>query len=120
MSVFEKLKKGVSTAGTKVSAAMEVNRLRMQVSLKKKEIEREFRSIGEAYFANYLKTEKVDIDAVLRPHCENIVAIQRDIQELERKIQKLNHEKKCACGKTVPQQAKYCPFCGRLLEEEKD
>ena len=118
MSFFDKLKKGVSEAQTKVTVTVEVNRLRMQISSKKKDIESEYRKIGEAYFANFTATEKKDIAALLDSHCENILAIQKEIREIEEKIKEINNEKSCECGKIVPRETKFCPSCGHKFEDE--
>jgi len=118
MSFLDKLKKGVTEAQTKVTVTVEVNRLRMQISSKKKDIESEYRRIGEAYFANFTGTEKKDIEPLLNSHCENIVAIQKEIREIEEKIKEINNEKSCECGKIVPRETKFCPSCGHKFEDE--
>ncbi|MES6927192.1 zinc ribbon domain-containing protein, partial [Cutibacterium acnes] len=88
------------------------------ISAKKRDIEMEYRRMGEAYFANYTAAEKAAVDTLLDPHCENIIFLKKEIQELEQKIKAVNNEKTCECGKVVPRDTKFCPSCGHKFGEE--
>lgn len=117
MSFLDKFKKGVAEAGTLAKVTVEVNRLKLQISNKKKEIQEHYLRIGEAVFQIRQEAESEDKLAAIDEWCSQILGIQAEIKELELKINELSNEKTCGCGKVLPLDAKFCVSCGHKFEE---
>ncbi|RNB92427.1 zinc ribbon domain-containing protein [Brevibacillus fluminis] len=114
MSIFDKLKQGVNDAGQKAKAAVEQNRIKAQIQASQKQIEEKQTFIGGIVYRQY--EHEHDSTSSLPPAvetaCQEIAQLQVEIKELDRKLKELNNEKDCTCGKVVPLDTKFCPFCG--------
>jgi len=121
MSLFRKItesvSKGVSTATEKAQQTVEITRLHAQISGKRKEAEKLLQSIGETVFEGYQAKDLSQMEAKVSPACEQIVAIQEEIDALEDRILQLRNEKECECGKKVPSDTRFCPDCGHAFPE---
>lgn len=117
MSFFDKFKKGVADAGTMAKVTVEINRLKLQISNKKKEIQEHYLQIGEAVFRIRQEGESDQKLEAIDNWCNQILSVQANIKELELKIKELSNEKTCECGKVLPLDAKFCVSCGHKFEE---
>lgn len=117
-NLFDKFKKGVSDASNKAKTIVDVNKIKMQVSQKEKEIEVEYKGIGEIVFNAFKNDNSENIDELIQDKCNIILAKQEEIRQLNQKIGELNNEKECVCGRLVPIDTKFCPSCGHKFEEE--
>ncbi|WP_018757469.1 zinc ribbon domain-containing protein [Paenibacillus terrigena] len=117
MSFLDKFKKGVAEAGTLAKVTVEVNRLKLQISNKRKEIQEYYLKIGEAMFQIRQEEESDAKLTSIDEWCAQILSIQADMKDLELKIKELSNEKTCACGKVLPLDAKFCVSCGHKFEE---
>lgn len=118
MSFFDRFKKSVSEAGALAKVTVEVNRLKLQVSSKKKEIANLYETIGETVFQTFTENGGDISRANVEEHCRAIIGLQKEIGEIALKIQELSNEKTCSCGHTVSLDAVYCPKCGSRFEEK--
>ncbi|MWV42376.1 hypothetical protein GRF59_01920 [Paenibacillus sp. HJL G12] len=117
MSNFlNKLKQGVSDAGKKAQQTVESTTLKFQVSSKEKDIEKNYTEIGRIVYRS-LETESSFIpNAEFQKYRESILGLELEIEELNKKIQHLQNLKECGCGKMLPADASYCPFCGQQFQ----
>ncbi|MCJ8012437.1 zinc ribbon domain-containing protein [Paenibacillus sp. KQZ6P-2] len=117
MSNFlNKLKQGVSDAGKKAQQTVESTTLKFQVSSKEKDIEKNYTEIGRIVYHS-LETQSSFIpNAEFQKYREAILGLEQEIEELNKKIQHLQNLKECGCGKMLPADATYCPFCGQQFQ----
>ncbi|GIP26006.1 hypothetical protein J23TS9_11360 [Paenibacillus sp. J23TS9] len=117
MSNFlNKLKQGVSDAGKKAQQTVESTSLKFQVSSKEKDIEKNYTEIGRIVYRS-LETESSFIpNEEFTKYREAILGLEQEIEDLNRKIQHLQNLKECGCGKMLPADASYCPFCGQQFQ----
>jgi predicted RNA-binding Zn-ribbon protein involved in translation (DUF1610 family) len=121
MSFFKKLSetvsKGVSTATEKAQQTVEITKLNVQISGKRKEIEKLFTTIGESVYEAYLEKDQSLAQVKVVPISEEITAIRNEINALDDRIKAIRNEKDCVCGKRVPFDTRYCPSCGHAFPE---
>lgn len=118
MSIFDKLKRGVSDAGTLAKNQIEVNKLKLQVSKNKSQIESIKNSLGRKVFEHRHNSE-FSI-ALFEEEFQMIDALQQKITELEISIHEIYDEKFCACGELNPIDAKFCKACGQTLNAKSE
>ncbi|BFH62296.1 MULTISPECIES: zinc ribbon domain-containing protein [Paenibacillus] len=117
MSNFlNKLKQGVSDAGKKAQQTVESTTLKFQVSSKEKEIEKNYTEIGRIVYRSLETQSSFVPGAEFEKYQEAIITLEKEIEELNRKIQLLQNLKECGCGKMLQADASYCPFCGQQFQ----
>lgn len=118
MSIFDKLKQGVSNAGNTAKNTVEETRLRSKMKKNLEEIDTYLLVIGKEIYIKG-KNDKLVLNEHIENNIEKIDTLyQRNIR-LEKEIQKVWNQKSCVCGKTVNLDSKFCPSCGHKFEEEK-
>lgn len=116
MGFLDKVKSGLNDAGNKAKILVDVNRLKLQNSSKRKEIEEIQQQIGQLVFeAAVGRRVEVGIHE-LQPKYDRILELELEIQENKAQINALSDEKECVCGKTAPLEAKFCSSCGRTFD----
>lgn len=132
MDLLKKLKSGaskaadvaqqtVSKAADVAQQTVELTKLAAQVTVRKREIDKYLSQIGqEVYEAHKAGDPSLAADRVAE-WCRAIDGLHETIATLERQMRYLRHERSCRCGKAVPGDARYCPYCGRpqMQEEER-
>ncbi len=116
MSFFDKIKKGVSEAGQKAKITVEVNRLKLQISAKRRDIETKYKLMGEAYFQAHMQGSTEGLEPELQAYSEDVIRLLEDIAEMQARIKDISNEKSCACGKVVTLDTKFCPNCGHQFD----
>ena len=117
MSFFDKLKKGVSDTTALAKVTVEINRLKLQVSSKKKEITELQTNIGILVYEQY--TDSVERQDDIASICVRIQEKYVEMNIILSKIDELSDEKKCVCGITVARSARFCPECGHHFFDEE-
>lgn len=120
MSFLDKLKKGMTEAGNKAKITVEINQIKLQIHSRKKDIEAQYKLMGETYFNHYVHASQEDVRTLLNRYCEKIISIQNEIEQLQEKIKEISNEKSCVCGQVVPRETKFCPSCGHKFDEESN
>jgi hypothetical protein len=115
MSFMDKVKSGFSEAGSKAKTVVEVNKLKLQIGNKQKEIEKLYQNIGRAFFLNAAGRTADGAEADYTPSIENILRLEQEIEENQKQIKVLSNEKDCVCGKPAPLEARFCPNCGHTF-----
>lgn len=117
MSFFDKFKAGVSDAGNKAKTLVEINRLKLQNSGKKSDIDEQLLEIGKVVFAateagNWPPDQESIQDYVVRIH-----QLKFEIEQNLLHIANLTDEKVCrSCGNSSAINAKFCASCGQTFE----
>lgn len=117
MSFFDKFKAGVSDAGNKAKTLVEINRLKLQNSGKKNDMDEQLLEIGKVVFAaseagNWPPDQESIQDYVARIH-----QLKFEIEQNLLQIANLTDEKVCRnCGNSSAIHAKFCASCGQTFE----
>lgn len=117
MKFFDKLKQGANGAGGKAKGIIEVNKLKIQVSQKTKEIDETLQNIGKTVFDLYQKKNMDELLNLVEAQLQFCIDKKEEIKSLEIKIKELINEKDCPeCSKVVPLETKFCSSCGYRFE----
>ncbi len=111
---FDKLKQGASDTAKKAQQAVEVTKLKSQIS--SKEIENHFMHLGESVFNAFRENDLSNAELSIRSRSEQVIQLQKEISDLQLKITEVRNEKKCVCGKTVVLDSKFCQSCGHRFD----
>ncbi|WP_432662811.1 zinc ribbon domain-containing protein [Wukongibacter baidiensis] len=121
MSFFDKLKKGASEAGEKAKVIIEINRVKMQISQAQKELQDEFKKIGETTFELYKKGNFDGLSELIEGNCNNCLKKLEEIEALELEAKEITDGKKCPdCNKVVDYDTRFCSFCGYKFETQDE
>ncbi|MBP1155014.1 MULTISPECIES: zinc ribbon domain-containing protein [unclassified Paenibacillus] len=113
---LSKLKQGASRAADKAQQAIEVTKISAQIHSKRKQLDQNIYQIGLEVYEAYKSADLSMAEKSVRMYSQENQALEVQIRELEEQIRLLKHEKRCACGLSVPEQAKFCTDCGARLE----
>ena len=118
MSTWDNLKGSLFAAGRDVSQkakeVSEVAKLKMDIHTKEDFIEKQFASLGRAYYeANKENVSEADAEqfAVIKEAFEEIERMKQQVLDIQGVVQCPN------CGKKVPADNSFCSDCGTKLEE---
>lgn len=114
-SIFDKIKQGASEAGKQAKIAVEVNRLKMQVNMKQKEMDEKYMEIGKSVYQ--AQQTGINNHEELVGYFSQVAAIQDEITGILKKIDEFRNGKECVCGNTVDLDAKFCANCGYRFPE---
>lgn len=114
---IDKVKRGASAATKMAQITLEVNRLKLQISAKEKEIAQIFQRMGETAYQALQNDALENVKKELQEYAELIQHKKMEVSEMENEIRKLRTEKLCpACRKTVPADMQICYRCGYNFE----
>lgn len=116
---FNKMKQGVSDAGKKAHNTVESATLKMQISSKEKEIDKNYTDIGRIVHQSIARKESMIPINKLQKNQQIILKLEKEIEHMQRKVQQIQSQKECGCGKMLPADATYCPFCGQQFHTVK-
>lgn len=120
MSFFDKLKTGMSEAGSKAKVLVEVNKLKLINVSKQNEINGLYKEIGEKVTLSAELGQELQI-AYFSEQLEKIAMLKTEIEQNQLKIANLSDDKQCPnCQRMIPIDAKQCPHCNNsfLIEEQ--
>lgn len=116
---FNKMKQGVSDVGKKAQNTVEAATLKMQILSKEKEIDKNYTVIGRIIHQCVTRKESMIPTAKIQKYQQIIVKLEHEIAHMQRKMQQNQNQKECGCGKMLPADATYCPFCGQQFHTVK-
>lgn len=121
MSFLDKLKTGVSEAGSKAKILVEINKLKLVNVGKQNEINGLYKEIGEKVTQAAELGQELKL-AFFSDQLEQIAILKGEIEQNQLRIVNLSDDKQCpSCQSTLPIDAKECPNCNNsfLIEEEQ-
>lgn len=119
MSFMDKVKSGLSEAGSKAKLAVETNKLKTQLAGKQKEIEKHYSEIGRIVFRFEAGRSEEGEETDYQSRVQSILQLEQESIEINKQIKLLSNEKGCACGKSVPLDTRFCPSCGHTFPESE-
>ncbi|OAB42455.1 double zinc ribbon domain-containing protein [Paenibacillus glacialis] len=116
---FNKMKQGVTDVSKKAQNTVEAATLKIQMTTKEKEIDKNYAAIGRIVHQSVARKESTIPLAEIQKYQKAIVILEQEIAQMQRKIQQIQSQKECGCGKMLPADATYCPFCGQQFHVVK-
>jgi len=121
MSFLDKLKEGVTGAGSKAKLLVEINRLKVVNIGKQNEIDKQYKEIGRLIFENEnagaASLEWAEFKLKLEPTLMNIQHLKWEIEQNLQQISNLSDVRVCkSCGSQVPIGIRECSKCGHSAE----
>jgi len=121
MSFLDKLKTGVSEAGSKAKILVEVNKLKLINVGKQNEINGLYKEIGEKVTQAAELGQELKL-AFFGEQLEQIAMLKSEIEQNQLRMINLTDDKQCPnCQSSIPIDAKECPNCNKsfLIEEKQ-
>lgn len=116
MSFIDKLKLGMTEAGSKAKILVEVNKLRLINSGKNNEINTLYQEIGKLVVAASEQNEVVD-SSQCQLLVEQIQILKHEIEQNKLQMNNLSDHKECAnCSRPNPVDSRYCMKCGHVFK----
>lgn len=124
MGFFDDLSKKASE--TYKNTAEKTNKLTREMKLKslinddKNKIEKIYAEIGKKIYEKHIREESIDIKSELAEECAKIDAYSKEIEDMNMEMLTLKDLRLCKkCAAQISINAKFCPSCGALQEENK-
>jgi len=118
MSAWDNLKGSLFAAGRDVSQkakeVSEVAKLKMDIHTKEAFVEKQFATLGRAYYeVNKDNASEADVEkfAVIKEALEEIERMSQQVLDIQGVVQCPN------CGKKMPADNSFCSDCGTKLDE---
>ena len=123
MGFFDDLTKKASE--TYKNTAEKTNKLTREMKLKslmnddKAKINSIYCEIGKKVYEKHIRQENIDIKSELAEECSKIDAYSKEIEDMRIELLQLKDLRMCkVCAAEIPLNAKFCPKCGSMQEEE--
>ena len=123
MGFFDDLTKKASE--TYKNTAEKTNKLTREMKLKslmnddKAKINNIYCEIGKKVYEKHIREENIDIKSELVEECSKIDAYSKEIEDMRIELLQLKDLRMCkVCAAEIPLNAKFCPKCGTMQEEE--
>ncbi|MVO99893.1 zinc ribbon domain-containing protein [Paenibacillus lutrae] len=110
-----KIKQGAAEAGKRAQQTIEVNRLKLQIAAKQKDMQKLYTQIGEIVYEAY-KHEDPYPDSQVAAVTGDLSTLDAEIKAMRDRMYSLYDEKSCECGHVVAIDTRFCPNCGRKFE----
>jgi len=112
LGFLDKIKQGATEVGKQAQLAVEVNRLKLQISGKQSEKAKQYTQIGEAVYMK-CKDEVLRQVPELGEQCKQIEALEEEIAVLEKKLNDFKGLGCCSqCNEPIDANVKFCSKCG--------
>lgn len=116
MDFLQRIKKGAGKATEKAQNAVEISKLNNQISNIEREMGIYFQRMGQVFYEGYRDSDMSKAEKEMMDLAKTCDLLSEEKDEVRVKIAALRNERLCACGKVVPEEAIFCPYCGRKLE----
>lgn len=117
--VADTLTEAADTVGKKTEEVIEVQKIRSQISMLRRENEKAFQDMGRILYTKYQDGESVDPSCAAL--CEEIEKHMEAIEEYEKKLVELRGKGFCKeCQTPLSKGMAYCPTCGAKVENEEE
>ncbi|MNU51551.1 Double zinc ribbon [compost metagenome] len=117
MDFLQRIKKGAGKATERAQNAVEISKLNNQISNIEREMGIYFQRMGQVFYEGYRESDMSKAEKEMMDLAKTCDLLNEEKDEVRFKIASLRNERLCACGKVVPEEAIFCPYCGRKLEK---
>lgn len=120
MDILKKLKSGASKAADVAQQTVEFTKLAALLASKKRDFDKCMSDIGCEVYAARQAGDDTLASGKVEELCAAADSLQQEIAAIERQMKHLRGTRACACGKAVAFGAKFCPSCGRPMNQEQE
>ncbi|MBP2001639.1 RNA polymerase subunit RPABC4/transcription elongation factor Spt4 [Paenibacillus shirakamiensis] len=117
MDFLQRIKKGAGKATEKAQSAVEISKINTQIGNIEREMGIYYQRMGQVFYEGYRVSDMSQAETEMMELAKTCDLLQEEKDELRFKIAELRNERLCACGKVVPVEAVFCPYCGLKLEK---
>ena len=123
MECYDKLGKKTSEANKttvdKTGKLAKETKIKFKMSDLKSQINDIYQEIGKIVYEKHVKKEEISMNE-LEEQCTKIDVLSDEIEDLQKQTLELRDKKLCTnCFKEIEKNAKFCPSCGAVQEEEE-
>lgn len=123
MAFFDKLGKKASEAykitADKTGKLAKETKIKFKMGDLKSQINDIYQEIGKIVYEKHVKKEEISRNE-LEEQCTKIDVLSDEIEDLQKETLELRDKKLCTnCFKEIEKNAKFCPSCGAVQEEEE-
>lgn len=116
MSFLNRIKSGANKASERAQNVMEVNKLNSQISNIEREMNIYYQRMGQVFYEGYRAKDMSKAEQEMMELAKTCDLLAEERDEIRGRIAALRNERLCECGRVVPQEAVFCPFCGTKLK----
>lgn len=121
MDLIEKLSDAVARSiedfGKKSSEVIEVNKMRLTISKREREIEELYKKLGLHIYNHMQKYDSITKEEI-GIYMEKIFHLQKNIEALEKLVVNILDIKYCPnCKVEFDEEISYCPLCGKYIRD---
>jgi len=110
-NVIDKAKNLFEATKKKTEETVSTEKMKFSVSSLESKREKEYSKLGKLYFEDLISVNLEDGE--LKTIVDKIVEINKDIEDLNKKIATIKAKRVCpGCGKFIGEKDTFCPFCG--------
>ncbi|WP_138495047.1 zinc ribbon domain-containing protein [Paenibacillus pinistramenti] len=120
MSFLDRIKNGANKASERAQNVVEINKLNGQISNIEREMNIYYQRMGQVFYEGYRAKDMSQAEKEMMELAKTCDLLAEERDEVRTKIAALKNERLCECGKVVPQDAVFCPFCGRKLKSRSE
>lgn len=103
---------GAEAVAKKSEEIIEVSKLNIAISSEQNMIKEIYEKIGRKIYKKYRENKTIDKELIEK--CEQISEIEKDIEDIKKKILKIKSRKQCKyCDCSMEKSAAFCPKCGK-------
>ncbi|NMO97301.1 zinc ribbon domain-containing protein [Paenibacillus lemnae] len=120
MNILQRLKDGANRATERAQHAVEINKVNSQIA----EIEHQktayYTDMGKVFYEGYRSQDMSIAEKEMVSLAKSCDELDEQIYSLRGRIAILKNERLCQCGRTVPLDVNFCPYCGSKQEGVKN
>ncbi|BCU82615.1 hypothetical protein JIR001_23980 [Polycladomyces abyssicola] len=116
----DRLEKGMETAGHKSQQMLEISRLSMKIKVKKEDIDRLYRRLGQAVSEVWESQSEFVLNAHIRELLDAIRDLKQQVEILEQELLDVKGKRACpACQTVIDKSLDTCPSCGKTFSVQE-
>jgi len=116
MNFFRKIKVSASKMTDRAQNVVEIGRLNTQIANIEREMGLYYQKMGEVFYEGYHLKDMSEAEKEMLELAKTCDLLVEERDEVRMKIAELKNERLCgACGKSLAQDALFCPYCGSKL-----
>ncbi|WP_223067088.1 zinc ribbon domain-containing protein [Paenibacillus caui] len=116
MGFLDRIKSGANKASERAQSVMEINKLNTQISNIEREMGIYYQRMGQVFYEGYRAKDMTQAEKEMMELAKTCDLLAEERDEIRARIAALKNERLCECGKVVPQEAIFCPYCGNKLK----
>ncbi|MBO2945392.1 zinc ribbon domain-containing protein [Paenibacillus sp. F411] len=119
MNILQRLKDGANKATEKAQHVVEINKLNSRISEIEQQKNSYYTEMGKVFYEGYRSQDMSLAEKEMVSLAKACDELEEQIYSLRGRIAVMKNERLCQCGRTVPLDVNFCPYCGSKQEGRK-